>query len=1143
MKKKWLIGFLAASMALTVSLGIAACGKSGKNNDEEIATSAIEQIKALYKNTPDSDSKYEVTGQVRGSDQTLYDVTWTAVATTQGIDIDDYVSVGEMDATSKSITITLTMGEQAVEFDLQASVTVGKVTKTTKFSHKLNAKPSDAKGTKDDPYSTRKVIEIASGLGTVGSYYYSEADKGKDVPTRVWVKGYIIDCGNGTQFAPNAVGWIYIAESKDSTKDSPDALCLYRVEYDEENLTCFEDLAVGKEIMVNGFIEWYQGKNDSAPYAEIASFKTSDGFEDVYCDYLEKEERTPQQNVELALSKVDDTMTFNTAEDHALPESTIPGVTFTWSTTDSTYTISENKLHVATLPTSDARITATVTATVEGATVTDNTKDVTVTIKAPVQQEEGTLLLTTDTLFVGLSQENSYSKFNGTHTVGTATVTTSQVMISTNEGYPGAIQFQGSSTNHGYLSVNGTFTEVVIVLRTSYDLVKPTVTLNGTEVTGTADEGVADGTIVNNEKTFTVNKYTITYTLTGTGEVKITNSDTHAMYISSITLTGTPTSGGTVTPGPDEPTDTFTAIESPVAGTDYYLAMTKTDGTVCYFNGSKTDNGYYLATTTNVSEAVKVALEADGEGWVIKYGSKYIEMVVSTNSSGTHVNATISDTKNGTWTWNTTYKFFTWEINDDTYALGAFGTSSNIGTSASKYFTNTSNYFGKLGTVSNGTQGGGTEEPDPEITLDHKGTADDPYSVKDALAATKALEDNGYSAEIVYVTGYVASIKNKPSTQYPNWNQVVLVDEKDGDAKDGFTVYRIYPNESTDLKLWDDLSVGSKITVKGYLNKYVKGSTVTPEMNDKGDTKIETVSYEDARSAVEKANDAIKGAKEILESTYENGIVGATVTEIELPASAVTGVTLNYTASVGVITDGKLPITHSEDETSLTIDIEAEGGTKETVSLTIVAVIPLPAGDYEANLDFTKTYATYAKDWSGYTERDLDFATLEGASETATKLEGNVVLSSATKQASGQAIDDRPVLVAKSSATAYITVTVSNANITSVKFILKAWGDNKKFSKIVIETTIDGEVWTEVADTAVTGSTTFAIVDTGEKANNVFELTGIAANVKAVRLSVAATSTSNQQFGLTSVEIKANVPAPATVQAPAEVAVLPEKKN
>lgn len=393
MKKKWLIGFLAASMALTVSLGIAACGKSGKNNDEEIATSAIEQIKALYKNTPDSDSKYEVTGQVRGSDQTLYNVTWTAIATTEGIDIDDYVSIGEMDATSKSITITLTMGEQAVEFDLQASVTVGKVTKTTKFSHKLNAKPSDAKGTKDDPYSTRKVIEIASGLGTVGSYYYSDADKGKDIPTRVWVKGYIIDCGNSSYFGAAAVGWVYIAESKDSTEDSADALCLYRVEYDDTNLTCFEDLAIGKEIMVNGFIEWYQGKNDAAPYAEIASFKTASGYESVYCDYLEKEERTPQQNVELALSKVNDTMTFNTAEDHALPESTIPGVTFTWSTANTTYTISNNKLHIGALPTSNAEFTITVTATVEGATVTKNTKDVTVTIKAAVTATEGTAVL------------------------------------------------------------------------------------------------------------------------------------------------------------------------------------------------------------------------------------------------------------------------------------------------------------------------------------------------------------------------------------------------------------------------------------------------------------------------------------------------------------------------------------------------------------------------------------------------------------------------------------------------------------------------------------------------------------------------------------------------------------------------------
>ncbi len=855
MKKKWLIGFLVCLMTIAMAFGISACGINKNDeppagSDADVAKSMVAQLKELYKNVNDNDSSYEVLGQVKAPDgTTTYSVVWTAVAKTPNININDYVAIGEMNATSKIIKITLTMGNEPIEFALKASVTVGTATESIEFTHKLNAKPADAKGTADDPFSTRKVIEIANSLtGTPPVYYYSEADKNNDVPTQVWVEGYLVEWGKETTFTGGGrVEFVYIVDNytEESTRNSADALCIASIDYDDENLTSIEDLVAGNKILVRGYIELYKGGTTTTPKPELAYYKdSSNTYHNVYCDYLEKETRTPQQNVELALGKVADTLSYNSAGDHALPESTIPGVTFTWTTTDQTYTISGNKLHVTELPTSDATLTATVTATVEGQTVTNNTKTVTITVRAPVQQEEGSLLLTTDTLFAGIENPSGYASFNGSHTVGTASVTTSQVMISTNDSYPDALQFQGSSSAHGYLSVNGTFTEVVIVLRTSYDLVNPTVTLNGTAVTGTADEGVADGTAGN----FTINKYTITYTLTGTGEVKVTNPDTHAMYISSITLTGTPAGGGTVTPDPDEPevpTGTFTPITAPAAGTDYYMGM-NVEGEMYYLTGAEA--GYYLATSKNVADACKITIAASGSGWTIKAGSKYIEI----EASGTHVNAVFKDTATGAWTWDTTHKTFTWAVTGDNagdYYLGNYwktGQSSpynSVSTSKISNFGNEKQYAALVGTFAEG--GTVTPGPTPTHTCQHvcptcgkctdancndpvcadkcqghtaqpganDGSEAHPYTVAELLAASESYTNGEYYP--VYVKGVVVLIGTINGSY--GLSNVYIADSVDGESLQVYTLnWGGALTKPTTIPAESPLHVGDQVTIHGY---------------------------------------------------------------------------------------------------------------------------------------------------------------------------------------------------------------------------------------------------------------------------------------------------------------------------------------
>ncbi len=399
MKRKWLIGLLSILMVLAVCFGFAACGGegggagqggqqgSGTQTDQEIADAAIASLKTLVKDG-ETASAYKVLGQTKVNG-TMYDIVWT-VTSSDVTNISDYVQIGTMDETSKQTTITIVKGDDPITYKLKATVTVNSASASMEVTKTIPAKPKDAAGTLDDPYSPSKVIEIASTLGTAGTYYYSDADKGKEVPTVVWVEGYIVNCGNGTQFGSTAVGWVYIADEYDANKtyNNTNSLCVYRIEYDEENLTSFDDLALGKKIKLHGHIEWYQGKNDSAPYAELASFKKSDNtYSDIYCDYLEKEERTPAQKIELALSKVNATMTVTAANDVELPVSTVKDVTFEWSTTDTTYAVSDNKLHVSSLPTDADK---TITITVKATCGTENdTKDVTVTIKKAAEVVAG----------------------------------------------------------------------------------------------------------------------------------------------------------------------------------------------------------------------------------------------------------------------------------------------------------------------------------------------------------------------------------------------------------------------------------------------------------------------------------------------------------------------------------------------------------------------------------------------------------------------------------------------------------------------------------------------------------------------------------------------------------------------------------
>ena len=140
----------------------------------------------------------------------------------------------------------------------------------------------------------------------------------------------------------------------------------------------------------------------------------------------------------------------------------------------------------------------------------------------------------------------------------------------------------------------------------------------------------------------------------------------------------------------------FTPITEPVAG-KYYMGMKCSGDVYYYLKGGM--NGFYMATSSNQEDAVVVTLVADGDGWLLKQGEQYMEIE---NSNG-HINAVFKDaqTAGKHWSWDETYKIFTWE--DGTYFYGTYGTYNTIG--GGEYATHAAdNYKAQLGTF---------EQPEP----------------------------------------------------------------------------------------------------------------------------------------------------------------------------------------------------------------------------------------------------------------------------------------------------------------------------------------------------------------------------------------------------------------------------------------------
>lgn len=395
MKKKLLSTVFALAMGATCAFGFTACG-GDDDKDADTASKAINYIKAQYENkAEETPITYTVNG-VSPVDGTNHTVNWT-VDKGEGCtlnDISDYVKVGTMDE-KKQVEISITKAEVEIPYVLTASVTVGKETKSVNFKRKVPASTSKHAGTQADPYTPSNVRDVAASMNSKWDSTAADQSKAQSffypnntTPTRVYMKGYVVNTGNQLfQDKGTYAQFIYLADTYGTEKkqDDADVVMLMSVSYDtaDSKIKSAADINEGDCLTVTGFIQNYFKNSKSDAQPEISRFR-ADGetaYQETKCIEIVKAVRTDEQKITAALAGVSATMTVTKTGNTVLPASSEADVSFDWNVESGTAaTVSGTNLNVATLPEADATVVIKVTATC--GTATAQTKTVTVTVKS-----------------------------------------------------------------------------------------------------------------------------------------------------------------------------------------------------------------------------------------------------------------------------------------------------------------------------------------------------------------------------------------------------------------------------------------------------------------------------------------------------------------------------------------------------------------------------------------------------------------------------------------------------------------------------------------------------------------------------------------------------------------------------------------
>ena len=360
--KKLLSAALALTIGATCSVGVlAGCGSSSKK-DAKAVEEAIQYIRLLHEGDPsNTTSSYTVAGVAPGNGKNC-DVSWS-VSMPEGYDVKDYFSFSPMDE-DNMITVYVSRGETDIEYTLTATAKSGKKSASYDFKRTLVGLG------KIYTVAEIKALASTSYIDISGNKYYSTDGTNAAV---IAVGGYIVDEGSWSDTYNNFTN-VYIADTytAESNKNSSDALQVYRLKTDEVYITGENDVERGVRVTLQGCLQLYSGKPEL----------TYQGSTDCTCIGMAKVVKTETQRVDDALSNVNSAMEITVAGTYDLPAPSVKQVSFSWALkSGSAATLSGSQIVVATIPSSDATVVLTLTATCGSVS---KTKDVTVTVKAPL---------------------------------------------------------------------------------------------------------------------------------------------------------------------------------------------------------------------------------------------------------------------------------------------------------------------------------------------------------------------------------------------------------------------------------------------------------------------------------------------------------------------------------------------------------------------------------------------------------------------------------------------------------------------------------------------------------------------------------------------------------------------------------------
>ena len=145
-------------------------------------------------------------------------------------------------------------------------------------------------------------------------------------------------------------------------------------------------------------------------------------------------------------------------------------------------------------------------------------------------------------------------------------------------------------------------------------------------------------------------------------------------------------------PGTPAKTSGPVFVDAPEAGSSYKFALVQAErGETLYFTGAM--SGYYLATSTNVLDAVNVTVEEVEGGYHLFFMNEgvktYIDIVPRDDNPG-KVNVVLTEAPTAVFTWDAERKTMTAVVGENTWYLGTYGTYNTISASNVSYIEDVS---------------------------------------------------------------------------------------------------------------------------------------------------------------------------------------------------------------------------------------------------------------------------------------------------------------------------------------------------------------------------------------------------------------------------------------------------------------------